>query len=57
MDSNRKLLIIGLFFRQTGLWEPNPQNNVQVILRILNPVDNAEILEPELVHSQSEMVV
>ena len=27
---NRKLPIVGIFWRQTGLWEPNPPKNVQV---------------------------
>ena len=45
------------FLRQTGLWEPNPPKNVQVFLQILNPVNDAEILAPELVGGQSEMVV
>ena len=45
------------FLRQTGLWELNPPKNVQVFLQILNPVKNAEILAPELVGGQSEMVV
>ena len=45
------------FLRQTGLWEPNPPKNVQVFLQILNTVKNAEILAPELVGGQSEMVV
>ena len=47
---------VGLL-RQTGLWEPNPPKNVQVFLQILNPVKNAEILAPELLGGQSEMVV
>ena len=34
-----------------------PQKNVQVFLQILNPVNNAEILAPELVGGQIEMVV
>ena len=34
-----------------------PPKNVQVFLQILNPVKNAEILAPELVGGQSEMVV
>ena len=45
------------FLRQTGLWEPYPPNNVQIFLQILNPVNDAEILAPELVGGQSEMVV
>ena len=45
------------FFRQTGLWEPNSPQKMQVILQILNPVNNAEILAPELVGDQSELVV
>ena len=34
-----------------------PPKNVQVFLQILNPVNDAEILTPELVGGQSEMVV
>ena len=45
------------FLRQTGLWEPDPPKNVQVFFQILNPVNNAEILAPELLDGQSEMVV
>ena len=45
------------FLRQTGLWEPNPPKNLQVFVQILNPVSDAEILAPELVGGQSEMVV
>ena len=45
------------FLRQTGLWEPNPQKYVQIFLQILNPANDAEILAPELVDGQSEMVV
>ena len=41
----------------TGLWKPNPQKNLQVFLQILNLVNNAEILAPELVGGPSEMVV
>ena len=44
-------------FRQPGLWEPNPPKSVQVFFQILNPVHSAQILGPELVGSQSEMVV
>ena len=40
------------FLRQTGMWEPNPQKNVLVFLQILNPVNYADILAPELVGSQ-----
>ena len=45
------------FLRQTCLWEPNPPKNVQVFWQILNHVTDAEILAPELVDGQSEMVV
>ena len=45
------------FLRQTGLWEPNPLTNLQIFLQILNPVNDAEILAPELVGGKSEMVV
>ena len=45
------------FLRQTGLWEPNPPTNLQVFLQILNLVKIAEILAPELVGGQIEMVV
>ena len=34
-----------------------PPKNVQVFLQILNPVNNAEILPPELLGGQSEMMV
>ena len=45
------------FLRKTGLWKPNPQKYVHVFLHILNPVNNVDILAPELVGGQSEMVV
>ena len=50
-------------FHFLGFFETNrsvgahPPKNVQVFLQILNPVNNAEILAPELVGDQSEMVV
>ena len=43
--------------RQKGLWEPYPKTNVQVFFQILNPVNDAEILAPELVGGQTEMAV
>ena len=46
-----------VFFRQTGLWKPKPPKNMHVFFKIRNPVNNEEILAPELVGSQSEMVV
>ena len=54
MTGDRRLLF---FLRQTGLWELNPPTNVQVFLQIRNPVNNEEILAPELVGYQGEMVV
>ena len=45
------------FLRQIGLWEPNPPKNVHVFLQILNPVNDAEILAPELVGGQSAMLM
>ena len=45
------------FLRHTCFWEPNPPKNVQVFLQFLNPVNNAEILAPELVGGQSGMVL
>ena len=45
------------FWRQTDLWEPTPQKNVQVFWQILNPVNYAEILAPELLGGQSVMMV
>ena len=39
-----------------SLLECNPPQNLQVFLQILNPVNNAAILAPELVGGQSEMV-
>ena len=53
----QKTSIFLAFLRQTGLWEPNQQKNVQVVLQILNPVNHAEILEHEFIGGQSEMVV
>ena len=49
--------LIFFFFKQTGLWEPNRLKRFQVFLQVLNPVNIAEILAPELVGGQSEMVV
>ena len=46
-----------LKFRTFSMSEPNPQKSVQEFLQILNPVNDAEILAPELVGGQSEMVV
>ena len=43
--------------RKLGLWEPNPPKNIQVLLKIINPVTNTEMLAPELVGDQSEIVV
>ena len=45
------------FLRQTALWEQNPQKSVQITLQFLNPVNNTNILAPELEGDQSEMVV
>ena len=42
------------FLRQTGLWEPNPKKNVQVIVQILNPVNDGEIWAPQLLSGQTE---
>ena len=53
----QKTSIFWTFLRQTGVWEPNPPQNVKVFLQIQNLVKNAEILAPELVGGQSEMVV
>ena len=56
-DLNKKTKISLAFFRQMALWEPNPQKSVQILLQILNPITNTEILAPESVGDQSEMVV
>ena len=45
------------FVSQTGMWEHNPSKMSKYFLQILNPVNNAENLAPELVGDQSEMVV
>jgi hypothetical protein len=42
--------------RQTGLKEPSSKKCVQIILQILNPLSDTEILTPELVGDQIEMV-
>ena len=39
------------------LYEPNPLKSVQILLQILNPLSDTEILAPEFVGDQSEMVV
>ena len=50
-------------FHLLGFFETNrsvgahPPKNVQIFLQNLNPVNNAEILAPELVGGQGEMVV
>ena len=51
-----KNLIFGDFLRQTAHRETNPQNNGQILLQILNPVSDMNILAPELVGDQSEEV-
>ena len=53
----QKTSIFWAFLRQTFLWVPNPPQNVQVFLQILNPVNYAEILAPEFVGARSDMVV
>ena len=40
--------------RQTGLQEPNPQKGVQILLQILKPLSDTEILTSELVGDQIE---
>ena len=45
------------FFETNRSVGAHPPKNVQVFLQILNPVNNAEILAPELLGGQSEMVV
>ena len=52
-----KTSIFLAFLRQTCLWEPNTPKYLQVFLQILNPVNIAEILAPEMSAGQSEMVV
>ena len=45
------------FFETNRSVGAHPPKNLQVFLQILNPVTNAEILAPELLGGQSEMVV
>ena len=42
------------FMRRTGLWEPNPTKNVQIFLQILNPVNDADVLAPDLIGGQEK---
>ena len=49
--------MLGFFLDKQVCGSLTPQKNVQVFLQILNPVNDAEILPPELVGGQSEMVV
>ena len=53
----RKLTFDILKFETNRSVGAHPPKNVQVFLQILNPVKNAEILAPELLGGQSEMVV
>ena len=43
--------------RPTGLWELIPKLYVHIIKQILKPVTNTEILAPDLIGDQREMVV
>ena len=45
------------FLRQTGLSESNAQKSVEILMQILNLLSDTEILAPELVSDESEMVV
>ena len=53
----QKTSICWAFLRPTVLCEPNPRKNLQLFLQILNPLNDTQILAPELVGGQSEMVV
>ena len=53
---NQKLHFFEIFWDKR-LCGSQTQKSVQIFLLILNPVTNTEILTPELVGDQSEMVV
>ena len=50
------LIFLG-FFETNGSVGAKPQKIVQILLQILNPLSDTEILAPEWVGDQSEMVV
>ena len=57
MDLNQKLQFNGLFWDKRVCGSQTPPTNWQILLPILHPVTNTEILEPEMVGDQSEMMV
>ena len=56
-DSNKNPQIFGLFWDKNFRWYLTPKKMYKYFLQILNPVNYAEILAPEFVGAQSEMVV
>ena len=54
MDANRKLPI---FFETNRSVGAKPQKGVQILLQILKPLSDTEILTPGLVGDQIEKVV
>ena len=55
MDSNGNLQILGFFDTNRSVGA-KPQKGVQILLQILKPFSDTEILTPELVRDQIEMV-
>ena len=55
IDSNRKLPSFG-FFETTRSVGAKPQKGVQILLQIMKPLSDTEILTPELVGDQIEML-
>ena len=53
----KKNIIVLSFLRQTALLELNPSKNVLIFMHIVSSATNTDILAPELVGDQSEMVV
>ena len=56
MDLNRKIPKFGLFLDKQVCRSQTPQKGVQILLQILKPLSDMEILTPELVGDQIEMV-
>ena len=56
MDSNRKLLNFGLFWDKQVCRSQTPKKGVQILFQILKPLSDMEILTPELVGDQIEML-
>ena len=53
----KNIFLLGFFLFKRFCGSQSPPKNVKILLQILNPVTDTEILAPELVGAQIEMVV